>query len=171
MPSRALRRRSATSLRLRLDPIAGAYSLTGNPVTEGISQPAAAGSYTLTGSASFTSLVMLAGPGSYGVTLLRTPLTRTGGDFDQVYGGIGHYLEEIERARQLAKITRKTPAPIVHEIRPRFRPIQEPAPQPLQQVPDPQSLIARRQEAEAQQRQAAIAKRRRQAAEILLLAS
>lgn len=99
-------------------------------------------------------------------------LLRTGADFDLVYGGIGHYLEEIERQKQLAKITRKTPAPIVQ---PGWRAL-PPAPNaPLASAApaiDLRAIAAQRIAGlQAQARQAAILQRRRRDIEILLLAS
>jgi hypothetical protein len=98
-------------------------------------------------------------------------LVRTGADFDLVYGGIGHYLEEIERIKSLAKITRKTPAPIVQQSGP--LPAMPSAPvAPTAPAIDLQALAARRlAQQQAQAEQAGILKRRRQEIEILLLAS
>jgi hypothetical protein len=97
-------------------------------------------------------------------------LTRTGADFDLVYGGIGHYLEEIRRLESLQKITRKTPAPIVQQNMPLPQP---PAALPVApQAPamDMQAIATQRM-AVQQAQQAATQKRRRQDIEILLLAS
>jgi hypothetical protein len=110
---------------------------------------------------------------SYAVTPgpLNT-LIRTGADFNLVYGGVGHYLEEIERARQFANITRKTPAPIVQPQRP---PLHLSAGAPVAPQPpavDPPAIAAQRMaQLQAQAEQARILRRRRQQAEILLLAS
>jgi hypothetical protein len=104
-------------------------------------------------------------------------LLRTGADFDLVYGGIGHYLEELERARQLAKITRKTPAPIVQQSGPALRPAPSAsiAPMATASLPpaiDLQAIAAQRMaQQQAQAEQARTLKRRRQQLEILLLAS
>jgi hypothetical protein len=104
--------------------------------------------------------------GSYATSFGANTLIRTGADFDLVYGGIGHYLEEIERLKQLAKITRKTPAPIVQSPGPRLQPLASPLPQPP--TIDPRTVAA---QLRARADQARILKRRRQEAEILLLAS
>lgn len=138
---------NAAGLTTALLPLTGMYTVTGYAMTDRIVLPAASGAYTLT-------------PGP-------AVLTRSGGDFDQVYGGIGHYREAIERARQLARITRKTPAPIVHEMTPRLQPMAPIAPQAP--AIDLQAIAALRV-AGQQAEQARILKRRRQEAEILLLA-
>jgi hypothetical protein len=150
---------------------ASGYNLAGVAATFRTSLATISGSYILTGYAANEPIVEIASGGSYAITLVPTPLVRTGGDFDQVYGGIGHYLEEIERARQLAKITRKTPAPIVHEIRPWLQPLASP---PVARQPpavDLGAVAAQRMAEQPAQQQAAVLKRRRQATEILWLAS
>ncbi len=143
---------------------AGTYVLAGQAASFAGALPPVSGSYVVTGYASVDLIVMPAVAGSYALTPGPTVLTRTGGDFDQVYGGIGHYLEELERARQLARITRKTPAPIVHETAPRLRPMPAPPASSLQ-------AIAAQRLAAGQAERIRISKRRRQEAEILLLAS
>lgn len=90
---------------------------------------------------------------------------------DQFYGGVGHFLEEMEAARRAARITRKTPAPIVRTTKPVFRPVASPpiaAPAP---VIDLQAIQNQRADAAAAAAQAATIKRRRQEEELLLLAS
>ena len=105
------------------------------------------------------------------ITSGANTLDRTGADFDLVYGGIGHYLEEMERQRQLARITRKTPAPIVQPPGPPLPSAGAPvAPRPP--AVDPEAIAALRMaQLKAQAEQARILRRRRQQAEILLLAS
>jgi hypothetical protein len=95
---------------------------------------------------------------------------RTGDDFDLVYGGIGHYLVELEEKRRLAAITRKAPVPIDRTTPPGFRPMAapQPAPSPTAAIDLAAAFAGRAAERQAQQ--AAIARRRRQEAEILLLA-
>ena len=84
------------------------------------------------------------------------------------YGGIGHYLEAIEQARQLAKITRNTPSPIDRTSRPQFAPVGRP---PIAPVVDLQAIQNQRTAAQlAASARAATIKRGRQEAEILLLA-
>lgn len=161
----------AETFKISLAPVSGAYVITGVSTTENIKEPVAAGAYVITGNAVSVNISMVATPGSYVITPTNTPLVRTGGDYDQVYGGIGHYLEEIERQRQLAKITRKTPAPIVQQSIP--FPQAAAAPQGAQPQPviDLQAIQQQRMaDAQAQAEQVRIL-RRRQAIEILLLAS
>jgi hypothetical protein len=152
---------------------AGSYSVTGGATILGPTLAALSGSYTVTGGSSFLPGTMRGGGGAYLITLGDYQLRRTGGEYDQVYGGIGHYLEELERARQLAKITRKTPAPIVHDIRPRLQPAAPvaSAPPAIDVQAIEVQLLATQHLAEQQAQRAAVLKRRRQAAEILLLAS
>jgi type IV secretory pathway VirB10-like protein len=100
---------------------------------------------------------------SYAVTPGRlNTLDRTGADFDLVYGGVGHYLEEIEQARQLAKITRKTPAPIVQPPKPRLHPSAGAPVAPQPPAVDPGAIAAQRMaRLQAQAEQARILRRRR----------
>jgi len=149
---------------------AGAYAISGGATAFQTSLPPLSGGYVLSGGSSWLPGTMRVDGGGYVVALGEYALRRSGGDYDQVYGGIGHYLEELERIRQLARITRKTPAPIVHETGPRLPPIAPSVAEPMMPQPDPRQIIARRLEAEKLQRQAAIAMRRRREAEILLLA-
>jgi hypothetical protein len=150
--------------------VTGAYNLTGIAATFGPQLASTSGSYVLAGYAASEPIVGIAAGGAYAITPVPTPLIRTGGDIDQVYGGIGHYLEQIEQAKQLARITRKTPAPIVHEIRPQLQPPASPPIAPQPPAVDRGAIAAQRL-AEQQAAQARILKRRRQEAEILLLAS
>lgn len=163
---------SNVGLNTRFVAAGGSYNITGGAISGFVvallAQP---GAYQITGNAVAFPQVFVLEPGAYQITLGEYELRRTGSDYPPDYYGIGHYLEEIEKAKQLDKITRKTPAPIVHETRPRLRPMQQPQQASiLAQMPDPQVLITRRLEAEqALQRQAAITKRQRQEAEILFL--
>lgn len=94
------------------------------------------------------------------------------GVFDRGYLGIGHYLEELARTRQLDRITRKTPAPIIKTSKPQFKPVGGPPVAPPAPVIDLQAIQNERMAAQQQaSTQAAIIKRRRQEAEILLLVS
>ena len=90
-------------------------------------------------------------------------------DAAETHGGIGHYLEELVRLRQLAAITRRAPLPLMREARP------HPAMPPAQasQVEDTQTIVA---DALALQLTARIAsraqraaQRQRDEAEVLLL--
>jgi hypothetical protein len=160
---------TTASFRMSFASVTGAYNLTGVAATFDTLLASVSGSYVLTGYAASEPIVGIAAGGTYAITPVPTPLIRTGGDVDEVYGGIGHYLEEIEQAKQLARITRKTPAPIVHEIRPQLQPPASPPMAPQPPAVDRAAIAAQRLEQQAAQ--ARISKRRRQEAEILLLTS
>ncbi|MGM4967428.1 hypothetical protein AB7714_28300 [Tardiphaga sp. 1201_B9_N1_1] len=147
---------------------AGAYVLTGGSNVLNPRLGALPGSYLITGSPIVTHLVMLADVGRYTITPGYSELRRTGGEYDQVYGGIGHYLEEVQRLKQLDAITRKVPPPVVRQSRPLIEPRQ---PVPVAQ-PQPFDFQALADQAIAQQddgQSAILAKRRKREAEILLL--
>jgi len=89
-----------------------------------------------------------------------------------VYGGVGHYLYEAARARQLAKITRTVPPPIDRRTAPIFAPIgQARAPMPASVPGIDMAAIQNQRMAEQVQAVAAAAKRRRNEQALLLLAS
>ncbi|MBR7559768.1 hypothetical protein KC218_24785, partial [Mycobacterium tuberculosis] len=87
-----------------------------------VSHAAGPGAFTLTGYGFTVAITMPAAGASYALAFGNNVLVRTGADFDLVYGGVGHYLEELEEQRRLAEITRKTPAPVVRPMQPAFRP-------------------------------------------------
>jgi hypothetical protein len=84
------------------------------------------------------------------------------------YGGIGHFLEEMQRARDLAKITRQTPAPIDRTTPPQFAPIGSPPAAPIAPAIDLAAIQQQRMAAQ-QAAAAARAKRQRSDAEAILL--
>jgi hypothetical protein len=166
--------------------LAGDYSVIGNAIVERVSLPAPSGSYTMVGGTDFAPVAMAADGAAYAVTFGDFTLARTGGEFDQVYGGIGHYREELERQRQAARITRSTPHPIVRAFQPQFRSFPLPldtlrstidfAAIAVQRSAQADAEIAARRETEQRAqhqalKQAVVARRRRQEAEVLLLAS
>lgn len=103
---------------------AGAYALTGRAAGFSSVEAAAPGSYSLSGVAEATSLVMEAAGAAYVFAPTDTPLVRSGFDYEFQQGGIGHYRLELERAKQLAAITRKVPGvPIDRRTVPRFEPL------------------------------------------------
>lgn len=151
---------------------AGSYGVTGNATTFVGTLPAVSGTYVITGSAATAPIVMFAAGGSYVIVPTDTPLLRTGDNFDLVYGGVGHYLVELEKQRQLARITRKTPAPIMRTTKPTFKPVRRAPIAPPAPVIDLQAAQNERMEAQRiASVQAATLKRRRQEEEFLLLAS
>jgi hypothetical protein len=162
----------AASFKTSFASAAGGYALSGVASPFNVSLASVTGAHAVAGHAANEPIVEVAAGGSYAIAFGNNTLIRTGADFDLVYGGIGHTLEEIERARQLARITRKTPAPIVHEFGPRPQPMASAPGAPQPPAIDRQAVAAQRlAELQAQQARAGILQRRRQAIEILLLAS
>jgi hypothetical protein len=163
----------ATSFAAREAATAGAYALAGVPVAEAIGGRATVGAYALTGRATADTIAMVGGAAAYAWTLApvtRYTLSRTGDDVDQVYGGIGHYLVELEEKRRLAAITRTTPPPIDRTTQPIFRPVAIPPLAPKCPIDLAATLAARMVEHRAMAQRAAMTRRRRQEVEILLLA-
>jgi hypothetical protein len=178
-----------TEQTVSLAPAAASYSLTGLATSFGAKQPAGAGAYALIGCASGLTVGIATLPGvhrltgygaawplvwnvagsSYDIVPPDTPLLRSGADVDLVYGGVGHYLEELERQRQLAKITRKTPQPIRSKPWPSLPAAQRPSTVAAVPLPPDLPSIAAQRLTEPKQAQAAV--RRAKALEILLLAS
>jgi hypothetical protein len=147
---------------------AGTFAFTGVAAAFKITELALSGAFVLTGNPANDQTTEDADPGVFTLTGNDAPLIRSGADFELVYGGVGHYLEEMERARQLAKITRKTPAPIDRRTMPRFEPLPGP---PI--APPAVDMAAIQNERMAAQAAAAAAakKRRRDEEAVLLLAS
>ena len=150
----------------------GAYGVAGVAIAQGVAEPAAAGGYAVGGVAATFPMVWNVAGASAAWTL--TPptswtLTRTGDDHDFRLGGVGHFLEALAEQRRLAAITRRTPAPVERFSAPAFRSLAPPA--SLMASPQPAALravLARQQLVQARA-QAAIAARRRQEAELLML--
>jgi hypothetical protein len=92
-------------------------------------------------------------------------------DDDAIYGGIGHFLYEQARARQLAAITRKVPGvPIDRRTVPRFEPLRASPVAPAAPAVDMAAVQAERLAAAAAATQAANKRRRRDEEALLLLA-
>lgn len=148
----------------------GAFAFTGVAASFKVTENVTAGSFTFTGNPIFEETFETVTPGAFTFTGYPAQLSRSGADFDLVYGGVGHYLEELEKKRQLAKITRKTPAPIDRTTRPVFAPIGRP--QVSAPAPGPDLAAIQNQRMADEMRasaQAATAKRRRQEMEMILL--
>ncbi|WP_342711512.1 hypothetical protein AAFG13_06630 [Bradyrhizobium sp. B124] len=143
-----------------------ALSLKAAPFNRKIS--AAPGAFTLTGYAANEPVVEDADPGAFVWTGNDAPLIRTGFDYEVQQGGIGHYLEEMERARQLARITRNPGVPIDRRSRPRFQPIGRPLVAPPAPAVDMRAV--ERERMAAQMAAAAAQKKRRDEEALLLLA-
>lgn len=86
-----------------------------------------------------------------------------------LFGGVGHYKLEMERAKQLARITRNPPAPVDLRTRPQFAPLASPYIAPTAQAPG--IAPGQDQRMAAQMAAAQAAKKRRDVEAILLLAS
>jgi len=87
-----------------------------------------------------------------------------------LFGGIGHYLLEIERAKQLARITREIPPPIDRRTVPRFEPLRASPVAPIAPAVDMAAVQNERVAAAAAAAQAAKMRRRRDEEALLLLA-
>jgi|SRR5581483_2351836 len=146
----------------------GSFAMTGASQTFNIAENVIAGSYVVTGSIA-NNITGLADPSAY---LLNgsAQLIWTGAGVDPAFtGGVGHFLEEIERQKQLAAITRKVPGPIDRRTVARFAPLPGPPSAPAAPAPDMAAIQNQRMAAAAAQ--AKMAKRRRDEEALLLLAS
>lgn len=146
----------------------GVFNWTGNQGPLVVSLNSVPGAFVLTGYPANEPFVEVAEGGTIKVTFPDAVLTRTGFDYDFQQGGIGHYLEELERARQLARITRNPGVPIDRRTRPRFQPIGRPLMVPPAPAPDVQAIA--RERMAAQMAVAAAQKKRRDEEALLLLA-
>lgn len=167
--------------------VAGSFALTGSPTAGIIGQVAASGSFSLSGSAQVFDLTenvdagsyVITGslsnnidgasdPGSFVITGVDQWLYRTGDDYEFKLGGVGHFLEEIERQKRLNAITRKIPAPVDRRTVPRFASLPAARPMPAVPVVD---MAAIEQQRRVEASRAAAARRRRDEVAVLLLAS
>lgn len=148
---------------------AGAFAFTGSAATFRIYETALAGSFVFTGFSALEPLTENVQPGLFRFTGHDAPLTRTGFDYDVQQGGVGHYLYEREKAKQLAAITRPTPRPIDRRTMPRMGPLARPYSAPIPPAPVAPPVQPDRMAAAAAQVQAT--KKRRELEAILLLAS
>ena len=149
---------------------AGSFSLTGVAQVFGLSEAVDPGAYVISGSVA-NNINGSADAGTFQITGVNQQLIWTGAGVDTSYtGGVGHFLEEMERQRQLNAITRKTPGrPIDRRTIPRFEPLRAPPIAPASPAPD-MAAIQNQRMAEAAA-QAKAAKRRRDEEALLLLAS
>jgi len=161
----------STSFNITENVGAGSFAFTGIAASLRPTVVAVTGAFVLTGFAVYEPITENISPGAFVLTGINTPLRRSGADFDLTYGGIGHYLYEQERARQLAKITRKAPAPVDRRTAPTFKTIGSPPAAPVAPVIDLQATQNQRMAAQMQALAQAKTKRRREEEAILLLAS
>jgi hypothetical protein len=147
----------------------GAFALTGAAQAFRLTENVGAGSYVVTGSIA-NNITGSADAGSFVLTGSSPALIWTGAGVDTSYtGGVGHYLEEIERQKQLNAITRKVPGPVDRRTMPRFEPLRAPPSAPVAPVPDMAAVQNQRMTEAAAQ--AKTARRRRDEEALLLLAS
>lgn len=147
----------------------GAFALAGNPFTVKIAEQIAAGAFTLNGQPANEIILETEGPAAFIVTGNDAALSRTGFDYDFQQGGIGHLLMEIQRAKQLAVITRTIPPPVDRRTMPTFRTAPRPQAAPIAPAIDIAAIQKQRMDEAAAA--AKVAKRRREEEAILLLAS
>ncbi|WP_316196294.1 MULTISPECIES: hypothetical protein [unclassified Bradyrhizobium] len=130
---------------------------------------ASPGAFALAGFAANEPIVEVAAGASVAITFNSAELVRTGYDYEVTLGGVGHYRLEMERAKQLARITRKAPPPVDLRSAPKFEPIGRPPIAPRASAADLSAVQAQRIAAQMQAAQAA--KKRRELEAVLLLAS
>lgn len=154
---------------LGLSTVTGSYSVTGSAVSFKVSESIAAGSFVITGGAANDTILVPEPAGSFVIVGHDAQLSRTGFDYEFQQGGIGHLLMEMERAKQLAAITRTIPPPVDRRTAPTFRPAPRPLAAPIAPAVDVTAIQKQRMEAAAAA--AKLAKKRREEEAILLLAS
>lgn len=147
----------------------GAFAWAGSAVAFAPTVNAVAASFTLNGNPVNEIILEAEGPATFTVTGNDAQLSRTGFDYEFQQGGIGHLLMEMERAKQLAAITRTIPPPVDRRTMPTFRPIARPHAAPIAPAIDVEAIQKQRMEAAAAA--AKVAKKRREEEAILLLAS
>lgn len=130
---------------------------------------AAAGAFTLSGQPVNEIILEAEGPATFTVSGSDARLSRTGFDYEFQQGGIGHLLMEMQRAKQLAAITRTIPPPVDRRTMPTFRP---PLRSPVPSLTAPSGMAAlQKQRMDEAAVAAKAAKKRREEEAILLLAS
>lgn len=147
----------------------GSLSLLPGSASFEIYAAVAPGSLTANGQGATFELWMPVSGGALVLTPISAPLWRTGFDYDVQQGGVGHYLLEMERAKQLARITRTIPPPVDRRTAPTFRPLASPPVAPIAPAVDMAAIQQQRMGEAAAKAKAA--KKRRDEEAILLLAS
>jgi hypothetical protein len=159
---------SASSISATMGVDAGSFSVSGNAQTFSSDWAnVETASYLITGSLS-NNIEGVAETGSFTLTGSDQWLYRTGDDYEFKLGGVGHFLEEIERQKQLNAITRKIPGPVDRRTMPRFAPLRPVLAAPAALAIDTAAIEAQRQ---AEAARTAAARRRRDEEALLLLAS
>lgn len=151
---------------------ASTFAVSTIPVSFNTAENVASAAYAVTTYPTTEPEVGLISATSFAITFGDVPLKWTGAPFDLVYGGVGHYRLEAERARQLARITRTIPPAIDRRTTPTYAPIGVPRP-PMAPPAPAVDMAALQNQLMAEQAQAvaAAAKRRRNEQALLLLAS
>jgi hypothetical protein len=145
----------------------GSFTITGTAQTFDLTENVGAAEYVITGQLS-NNIDGASDAGSFTLTGVDQALIWTGAGVDTSYtGGVGHFLEEIERQKQLNAITRKIPAPVDRRTAPRFTPFPSVQPMPTAPMVDIAAMDAQRQ---AEAARAAAVRRRRDEEAVLLLA-
>jgi hypothetical protein len=135
------------------------------PAIRYVTLTAQASSYTVTGIAATFTITETPAVGSFALTGAATGQLSMA-----VAGGVGHFLEEIERQKRLNAITRKIPGPVDRRTVPRFEPLRAPPSAPCRSRarcsghPEPAHGCEAAAQAEAAK------KRRRDEEAVLLLA-
>lgn len=148
---------------------ATSFAVTAQTLSFRLLDPIASASFTWTPNPVLEPEVEPISPTSFVITPTDVTLKWTGASFDLVYGGVGHYKVEMERARQLARITRKTPPPIDRRSVATFSPVGGPPSAPIAPAIDLKAIQNQRMVAQAQA--VKVAQQRRDEEALLLLAS
>jgi hypothetical protein len=161
----------AASLNIGEAAAPGSFTLSLKTATFGRTMSAAVGAFAFTGIDPDEALKEDADPGAFVFVGKAAALERTGYDYEAGYQGIGHYLEERERARRLAAITKKIPGvPIDRRTSPQWEPLRASLAAPIAPAVDMAAVQAERMAAAAAATDAATKRRRRDEEALLLLA-
>jgi hypothetical protein len=149
---------------------AASFAVTANAVTARLGVAVAPAAYVVTTFPTIEFENEVIAPAAFAVTFNNVPLVWTGAGIDTSYsGGVGHYKLDLERARQLAKITRKVPPPVDLRTVPTFKPVGRPPIAPALPAPVVAAIPDQRMGDAAANAKAS--KQRRDIEAILLLAS
>jgi hypothetical protein len=159
----------ASSFTISETAASGAFAVAPKTVSFKITERIVAGAFTMNGQPVNEIIMEAEGPASFVVAGNDAALSRTGFDYDFQQGGIGHLLMEMQRAKQLAAITRTIPPPVDRRTAPTFRPVARPQAAPIAQAVDMAAIQKQRTDEAAAASRAA--KKRREEEAILLLAS
>jgi len=149
----------------------GTFWLSTSAVSFKLIETVSAAAYVVSGQPTLEQANEVVQPASFAIAFSDVPLTWTGYSYEPPHGGVGHFLMEVEQAKQLAAITKRiVPPPIDTRSAPRFEPLTNPQGAPLAPVVDMPGILQQRMDGQAQAAQAA-KKRQRDIEAILLLAA